>query len=1193
MPAINKVMLKNPFEQLQQGQQQREFNAQQFADLPEPKYTQEQGLAARQEIMAAIQASELPLDKLREIGDWAQRVIEQQVTFAEFQAWLKSQGLDDADIPKEPDIQELTGMVAVGNTAGAMLEEQGVASEAELAPKGGEVAGPVSPEQLQATAAKGRVGDTMLAHINPEEAAVLKSMGGMGTINPATGLPEFGFFSKLWDGIKKVVKKVAPIILPAVAIFAPAVLPAIGGFVTGGLASGAVAGAVGAAVVSGGITAISGGSVKDVLKSAALTGLGSYLTPIVGKYVGGAVGVTSASLQNVLGSGVVAGGFAALRGGSVGQILTAAATGAAGTYLGQIAHEAINGTSTGLKVTNTKATQQAFEDASFAAADAKQLADQGISKNQIVDILKASGLSANAANQAATSAVAGASAADIAVKLTNAAGSAKALYTDGQTGVQNSLIGGGNTEALTKVQHLEDAKMIAADAKNLRDLGLNSAQIQQNLEAAGVPKDVAAYAARSAGSSSLESSLITQYANKGTELFTDAVTQGTTVRNVGAEPTSDVASRMGDLQDIAADARQLRAQGLSNTAIKDSLIASGVDRSVATVAANNSYLSEADLVRSLNSNSTVTKLDNLYTQPVAPTETAGGTRPASGTPVVEGPVAPSGPNAGVDFGLGGELSYAGDIQSTGYSDSAPGTVFNGPNGPEVVLNSGKTILLSDYQAAIASGEPVSVDGMMQTQFRVEVTGLPYLAGPRADAANLKIPEGYRLATGAEAESGLAGRSAVTLEDGRMAWLVPTETIPVTPEVVPGTTGEGGGGAPVTPPTQVPESGGGGVSKYVVDGNTVSIFPDGTQVIEYADGQGVRVITPDGVSDFTPPTDVGAPPQPVTPPVQNPNGTTTQQFDNGSTQIMYPDGTTVSVLADGTQITDYSDGRTTINYPDGTSDTVGGTTAPTGGETTAPPGGGAGNVPADGTAPGTGTGGGTGGPGATPGPVTSPTGDVTYTYDDGSTITIRPDGTSVSTPSTDGGGGVVAPTAPTGPVDLLPLEPIVIEPTPPIPTVDVTTPPVDTTPVDTGPVDTGPGTPYVPPVVPPYVPTPIGPIIPPPPPVTQDGSYTLNWGTPQMPQTRFGLNPGLMEAVPQYQTTSPVQSQYYWGASPFQTGGPTGQVFDPNVARSSPYAPATPFGLQQMFTPETSANVMQLLLAGQNPYASVIPLTRQG
>jgi hypothetical protein len=37
----------------------------------------------------------------------------------------------------------------------------------------------------------GRGGDTILAHINPQEAALLKRMGGSGTINPNTGLPEY------------------------------------------------------------------------------------------------------------------------------------------------------------------------------------------------------------------------------------------------------------------------------------------------------------------------------------------------------------------------------------------------------------------------------------------------------------------------------------------------------------------------------------------------------------------------------------------------------------------------------------------------------------------------------------------------------------------------------------------------------------------------------------------------------------------------------------------------------------------------------------------------------------------------------------------------------------------------------------------------------------------------------------------
>jgi hypothetical protein len=48
---------------------------------------------------------------------------------------------------------------------------------------------------LDEIASQGRNGDTMLAHINPQEAELLKALGGSGTTNPETGLPEFWGFS--------------------------------------------------------------------------------------------------------------------------------------------------------------------------------------------------------------------------------------------------------------------------------------------------------------------------------------------------------------------------------------------------------------------------------------------------------------------------------------------------------------------------------------------------------------------------------------------------------------------------------------------------------------------------------------------------------------------------------------------------------------------------------------------------------------------------------------------------------------------------------------------------------------------------------------------------------------------------------------------------------------------------------------
>jgi hypothetical protein len=56
---------------------------------------------------------------------------------------------------------------------------------------------------LQAISSQGRSGDTMLAHINPAEAALLKQLGGSGTINPRTGLPEFYKDPEAWKNPKQ------------------------------------------------------------------------------------------------------------------------------------------------------------------------------------------------------------------------------------------------------------------------------------------------------------------------------------------------------------------------------------------------------------------------------------------------------------------------------------------------------------------------------------------------------------------------------------------------------------------------------------------------------------------------------------------------------------------------------------------------------------------------------------------------------------------------------------------------------------------------------------------------------------------------------------------------------------------------------------------------------------------------------
>ena len=101
--------------------------------------------------------------------------------------------------------------------------------------------------------------------LNPQEFIV---GGDMVARNPLTGVQEFGFFSKVFKKIKKVVKKLAPVIL---AFALPGIGSALGtsafGYASLGQAAltGAAAGGLG--------TLIQGGKFKDALKGAAIGGL--------------------------------------------------------------------------------------------------------------------------------------------------------------------------------------------------------------------------------------------------------------------------------------------------------------------------------------------------------------------------------------------------------------------------------------------------------------------------------------------------------------------------------------------------------------------------------------------------------------------------------------------------------------------------------------------------------------------------------------------------------------------------------------------------------------------------------------------------------------------------------------------------------------------------------------------------------
>lgn len=116
---------------------------------------------------------------------------------------------------------------------------------------------------------KGRMGDSILAHISPDEARMLKMMGGAGTINPETGLPEYFSFKKLLGA--------------ALPIIGNAIAPGIGG-ILGGAAGGV----------------LSGGGLEGALMGAAGAGLGNLGGSVFGGAGGGGGGFGLGNLMNGL-----------------------------------------------------------------------------------------------------------------------------------------------------------------------------------------------------------------------------------------------------------------------------------------------------------------------------------------------------------------------------------------------------------------------------------------------------------------------------------------------------------------------------------------------------------------------------------------------------------------------------------------------------------------------------------------------------------------------------------------------------------------------------------------------------------------------------------------------------------------------------------------------------------------------------
>ena len=140
----------------------------------------------------------------------------------------------------------------------------------------------------QAMQSMGRGQDTVLAHITPQEARMLQMSGGIGTINPRTGLREYGFWksvTKPFKAVGKALSNTAKRIGNAVKDFAKSSVgkiittvalgfflgPAAASFL--GVTSAAGVAAVGGFVGGFGSSILAGGNLKDSLKAGAIGGV--------------------------------------------------------------------------------------------------------------------------------------------------------------------------------------------------------------------------------------------------------------------------------------------------------------------------------------------------------------------------------------------------------------------------------------------------------------------------------------------------------------------------------------------------------------------------------------------------------------------------------------------------------------------------------------------------------------------------------------------------------------------------------------------------------------------------------------------------------------------------------------------------------------------------------------------------------
>jgi hypothetical protein len=250
----------------------------------------EQGINLLQERLS--RTAMVPED-LTEAIEMLEAALQNPQMYAEMvQAAIADGLIDEGDAPAEFDAVFIISMLV----ALYGLQDRGTAQG--YARGGLTVAG-------RRLADQGQGGDSMLAHINPREAEVLRRMGGQGTTNPNTGLVEY-------KGLKKILKTVLPV---AISVFAPGIGTGIGAAM--GLGTGIAANVASGAILGAGTSALTGGDWK---RGAVLGGISGGAGSATGDFVNEGLGLgLTAPVAATLGSGLLGGAAGEMSGSSFAE----------------------------------------------------------------------------------------------------------------------------------------------------------------------------------------------------------------------------------------------------------------------------------------------------------------------------------------------------------------------------------------------------------------------------------------------------------------------------------------------------------------------------------------------------------------------------------------------------------------------------------------------------------------------------------------------------------------------------------------------------------------------------------------------------------------------------------------------------------------------------------------------------------